>query len=100
MKTILAPTDFSEVSLNAVRYAADLAVAIDAKLLILHAVDVPVAVGDMPVAGVSYDELNSENELLRLRKSLLEHTNKKISIEAKQLWGAPGKRAHKSVRIQ
>ena len=87
MKTILAPTDFSEVSLNAVRYAADLAVAIHAKLLILHAVDVPVAVGDMPVAGVSYDELNSETELLRLRKSLLEQTCGKISIEAKQLWG-------------
>ena len=88
MKTILAPTDFSEVSLSAVRYAADLALSIHAKLFVLHAVEVPVAVADMPVAGVSYDEVNSESELLKLRQSLLERTKEKIPIEAKQLWGA------------
>ena len=42
MKTIIAPTDFSAVSLNAMNYAADLAVAIDAKLLLVNIVPLPV----------------------------------------------------------
>ena len=87
MKTILAPTDFSDVSINAVKYAADMAAAIHAKLFILHAVEVPVAVAEMPVAGVTFEELTSEDKLMKLKKVLLRRTHEKIPIEAKQLWG-------------
>jgi len=34
MKTIIAPTDFSAVSLNAVNYAADMAQDINAELIL------------------------------------------------------------------
>jgi nucleotide-binding universal stress UspA family protein len=88
MKTILSPTDFSDVSINAVKYAADMAAAIQARLLILHAVEVPVAVAEMPVAGIGFEELNSEDHLMKLKHSLLARTNNKVPIEAKQLWGA------------
>jgi hypothetical protein len=36
MKTIIAPTDFSPVSLNAVNFAADMAVSVDSSLLLFH----------------------------------------------------------------
>ena len=42
MKTLLVATDFSNTSLNAVNYAADMAAAINAKLEVLHVMQVPV----------------------------------------------------------
>jgi nucleotide-binding universal stress UspA family protein len=48
MRTIIAPTDFSAVSLNAVNYAADLAVAINAELILLHVVQIPITVSEIP----------------------------------------------------
>ena len=42
MQTIIAPTDFSNISLNAVNYAADMAMALNANLLILHAIELPI----------------------------------------------------------
>lgn len=42
MKILLVPTDFSKTSLNAVNYAADMAVAIKAQLLLLHVVQIEV----------------------------------------------------------
>lgn len=42
MKTILVPVDFSETSINAVRYAAQLAVQINGKVMMLHAYQYPV----------------------------------------------------------
>ncbi len=43
MKTILAPTDFSASSINAVDYAADMALAIKAQLILINAVQFPIA---------------------------------------------------------
>ncbi|RTL59894.1 MAG: universal stress protein [Sphingobacteriales bacterium] len=42
MKTILVPVDFSDTSINAVRYAAQLAVQINGKVMMLHAYQYPV----------------------------------------------------------
>ena len=42
MKTIIVQTDFSPVSLNAVNFAADMAVAIDASILLFHVYNIPV----------------------------------------------------------
>ena len=44
MRTIVAPTDFSSVSINALNYAADLAAAIEADLILLHVVQIPITV--------------------------------------------------------
>ena len=41
MKTILAPTDFSASSINAVNYAADMALAVNAQLILINAVQFP-----------------------------------------------------------
>ena len=45
VKSILVPTDFSEGSREAVRYAHDLAVRLDATLHILHVLENPFAPG-------------------------------------------------------
>ena len=39
---IIAPTDFSPVSLNAVEYAADLATDIKANLLLVNIIELPL----------------------------------------------------------
>lgn len=49
IKTILAPTDFSEQADAAVAYAADLARKFDARLILLYVFDLPLIVG-------TYDE--------------------------------------------
>jgi len=57
MKTILAPTDFSASSLNAVYYAADLALAINAKLVLFHAIHFPIAVSEISLPGDFIDDM-------------------------------------------
>lgn len=48
MKSILAPTDFSNCSINAVHYAADLAKQMNAKIILFHAFHPPVMVSEIP----------------------------------------------------
>ena len=38
MKVLIAPTDFSKASINSVNYAADMAFAIKAQLMLFHVV--------------------------------------------------------------
>ncbi len=61
MKKIIAATDFSPAAENAVNYAADMADAIGAHLLLLHVCQLPVSFGDIPVA-VYIDDLVKEAE--------------------------------------
>ncbi len=60
MKTIVAATDFSRVSINAVNYAADMACVTGAKLTLIHIYAVPVAISEIPVAAYSMEELEAE----------------------------------------
>jgi nucleotide-binding universal stress UspA family protein len=83
MNTIIAPTDFSPASLNAVNYAADMAVATNAGLLILHATELPF---DKNFSDAD-DETETEETLIELKKKLLKRTNNKITIKAKQVAG-------------
>ena len=84
MNTIIAPTDFSPASLNAVNYAADMAVATNAELLILHATELPF---DKNFFSDTYEESEIEKTLIELKKKLLKTTQNKIIIKAKQLAG-------------
>ena len=49
MKTIIAPVDFSPVSYNACIYAAHMAQDIKAELVLLHLMELPLAVAEFPV---------------------------------------------------
>jgi len=61
VKTILVPTDFSEVSDTAVDYAAELAVMTHAKLILYFVFTVPVPVSDAPVISIPMESLEKEN---------------------------------------
>jgi nucleotide-binding universal stress UspA family protein len=81
MKTIIAPTDFSSTSLNAVRYAADLAVSVNASLLLVNIVPLPVmAEGYASEMLLAEMENDARAELKKLKKELASRTNEKIDI--------------------
>ncbi len=82
MKTILAPTDFSDSSLNAVNYAADLAVSINAKLVLFHAIPFPIAISEISVPGDFVDDLMDvgQQDMDDLVRKLETRTQGKIII--------------------
>jgi nucleotide-binding universal stress UspA family protein len=82
MKTLIIPTDFSPVATNAMNFAADMAVNINASLMLLHVYQVPVSMTDVPVVLITADELrnNSEAKLQELKESLTHITSGKIKI--------------------
>jgi len=82
MKTIIAPTDFSGSSLNAVNYAADLAVSINAKLVLFHAIPFPIAISEISVPGDFVDDLMDigQRDMDDLLRKLENRTRGKIII--------------------
>jgi len=89
MKTIIAPTDFSKVSDNACLYAAKLAADINAALVLLHVMELPLAVAEYPVTENLFDEISIEKELKALRNILISETNNKINIQTENILGSP-----------
>ena len=80
MKTILVPLDYSEVSDNALNYAAELANLIRAKLILLHVYHVPVPAIEVPVVVIGWEELQKENTE-RLNKIAEKTKNKSKNLE-------------------
>ena len=82
MKTILVATDFSPVALNATNYAADMAFAINAEILLLHVYQIPVVYLEVPLA-LSEEDMrqNAEMEILKLKKELIRKAEGKLNIE-------------------
>ncbi|MBO9199812.1 MULTISPECIES: universal stress protein [Niastella] len=94
MKTLVVPTDFSSVSVNAINYAVDMAQAINAGLMLLHVYNVPVSFTEAPVAPVttiSLEEVkrSSEERLEELKKNLVILTSGKIQIYSESRLGDP-----------
>lgn len=94
MKTLVVPTDFSSVSVNALNYAVDVAQAINAGLVLLHVYNVPVSFTEAPVAPVttvSLEEVkrSSEERLEELKKNLVVLTSGKIQIYTESRLGEP-----------
>lgn len=89
MKTIIVPTDFSPVATNAMNFAVDMAMGINASLLLLHVYQIPVSMTDVPVVLVSAEELkkSSEEKLEELKQSLSHITSGKLKIYAEARMG-------------
>lgn len=89
MKTIIVPTDFSPAATNAMNFAADMAININASVMLLHVYQVPVSMTDVPVVLVSTDELrkDSESQLTELKESLTHVTSGKIKIYSEARMG-------------
>jgi nucleotide-binding universal stress UspA family protein len=81
MKTIVAATDFSDDSLNAVNYAADMACITQNNLLLVHVCSPPELSSETPTF-FSMEELiaNAGHELKQLKEKLTRRTNGKLAI--------------------
>ena len=89
MKTLIVPTDFSPAAINAMNYAADMALQIKADLTLLNVYQIPVAVTDTPLAFISVDELreSAERQLEEARKGLDHITSGKLTINCVTVLG-------------
>ncbi len=90
MKTILALTDFTASSVNAVNYAADLAYSINADLVLLHAIPFPIAVSEISVPGDFIDDMmdTSQRDIDNLSKTIKSRTRGKINVTTEIKIGA------------
>ncbi|HYK47594.1 MAG TPA: universal stress protein [Parafilimonas sp.] len=88
MRTIIAPTDFSNVSNNAAHYAAKMAEDVNAQLILLHVMELPITVSEFPVTEAVFDEISMEDELKKLKSDLLKTTKGKIKIHVTNILGS------------
>lgn len=89
MKTLIVPTDFSPVSINAMNYAADMALSIDASLILLHVYQIPITFTEVPVVNISLEEIKkiSEEKVGELKKGLEHITSGKLKVYAESRLG-------------
>jgi nucleotide-binding universal stress UspA family protein len=84
MKTLVVPTDFSPISVNAMHYAADMAQSIDASIILVNIFQLPVVYNDIPMTTVTlnYQEQkkSSEDKLEDLKKELILATVGKLQV--------------------
>ena len=64
MKLIIAPTDFSAISDNAIRYATDMAVAMGTNLMLVNVYQLPISFSEVPLVTISIDEIRKISEVL------------------------------------
>ena len=89
MHTILATTDYSKESMQAVYYAAEMAKNKNAKLILLHVFHPPVIISEVPVAIPSIKEMTEANdkELKKIVNRLKLKYGNKLKIEFKSKCG-------------
>jgi nucleotide-binding universal stress UspA family protein len=85
MKKIIALTDFSPESRHAVYYAADVALHLQAGLIIFHTVQHPenLAAAETDAQDLDYRLDNAAAFLSQLKTEIQEHTQHKISVASK-----------------
>ena len=80
-------TDFSPAALNAARYATDMALSINANMLLLHIYQLPVVYAEVPVAYTEEDmRQEAEKEMDRLKNELIGKTGGKLDIKTEVGW--------------
>ena len=89
IKTILVPTDFSEVAKNALIYAVNMAKEIKAKLIVLHVYYIPVLTGTKPYV-LSPDLLINTTDLINQQLHEIELDNPEINQVKHEFLSMPG----------
>ncbi|MCG2616280.1 universal stress protein [Terrimonas sp. NA20] len=89
MKSIVAATNFSDASTNAVNYAADMAAFLDANLCIVYINPLPIMYNDVPLPGDAFASkvTDAAGELKELKKSISSRTNNRCVIHTQLLEG-------------
>ena len=83
MKVILAPTDFSKQSNNAVTYAAEVVNLTKSKLILLHVYSIPIMSAEAPVVMPVYIDMEKDcmNALNKQKRSLNRKYGTSLEIE-------------------
>jgi nucleotide-binding universal stress UspA family protein len=84
MKTIIVPTDFSPISLNAANYAAEMARSINADLSLFHICLLPITTyGDVPYPIENMDSSlsSAEEKIFEVKMDLAKKTGGKVKID-------------------
>lgn len=91
MKPVIATTDFTDVSLNAVDYAADMAVVLGADLVLFNVCPLPVMLSELPAYGVEQMVQDALDRLTVIRETLRTRTHDRIgiTIEVRQGYVVP-----------
>ncbi len=84
MKTILVPTDYSDTANNALQYAVGLAEFCHANIILLHAYQIPVPTGEVPVMMISPQDLDKDNAMRihKLERELVSQTSGSLKFES------------------
>ncbi|MBX2925816.1 MAG: universal stress protein [Chitinophagaceae bacterium] len=84
MQTIIVPTDFSPVAVNAMNYAVDLAKVINASVTLLHTYEIPVSYTgtDVPLPVINIEDLEEMNQekLSQAKESIERITGSELQI--------------------
>jgi len=82
MKTIIVATDFSPISINAAYYAVELAAAVQAEVLLMNAVAVPLVAVEAPVPAETFETMleDADGDLKQLQEKLLIFSNNTVNI--------------------
>lgn len=83
MKTILVPTDFSEISANSTDYAIEIAKVAKAKIVLFNAYHVPVIASEAVVIAPAIEELEryAHNKLEKTKTELINKYGQQVNIE-------------------
>lgn len=89
MKTILVATDFSGAATNATDYAAEMALSINANLLLLHVYQIPVGYLEVPIPVNPGDMLlGAEKQINDLKEEVSKKTGNKLQIRTEVRTGS------------
>ncbi len=89
MKTIIVPTDFSAASVNAVRYATEIARHLQAGILLLHVLPLPLIVPEVPLPPDSYELAMTEaNHAIKTIQEALQSQDQGVPITCKTITGS------------
>lgn len=92
MKLIILPTDFSPISDNAVKYAADMATTMGMNLMLVNVYQLPISFSEVPLVTISLDQIReiSENKLAELKQNLETITAGSVKIYTESRLGDVG----------
>ena len=89
MKTILVATDFSAAATNAVNYATEMALTINADILLLNVYQIPAGYLEVPVAvGLEDIRRGAEQQINKLKEQLIRKTSNRLHVETEVRMGS------------
>lgn len=89
MKPIVVPVNFSPASVNAARYAADLALAVGGKIHLIHILQLPFTAADFPMPDAAFEAMREDNvnQLKALAAELESRTRGGVEVDTFIEWG-------------